>query len=101
MNPSAESPRQQNACSLGVTEGTRTPDLQGHNLGDVTGEKCCRPWERESDLRSALLVADAGPMGALDSRRGRSCPFVASDRSVAKPANWRDGFEFASTQLIP
>jgi hypothetical protein len=63
-----------------VTEGTRTPDLQGHNLGDVTGEKRCRPRERESDLRSALWVADADPRASSTHDEGvvaRLLPAIA------------------------
>jgi hypothetical protein len=53
--------RRQKPCSLGVTEGTRTPDLQGHNLGPVT------------EAAPASQVRDAGDLradpGGTDARR--------------------------------
>ena len=40
----------------GVTEGTRTPDLQGHNLRQFTGDGRVRP----ATMAMACLVAELG-----------------------------------------
>jgi hypothetical protein len=35
-----------------VTEGTRTPDLQGHNLGQVAGDDRCCPTDTSLTIQS-------------------------------------------------
>jgi hypothetical protein len=60
----------------GVTEGTRTPDLQGHNLGAVAGGEPRRPRDTRSDLRASRVVASIGRRTAMAAREGMTSRVV-------------------------
>ena len=74
-------PRRQMPCSLGVTEGTRTPDLQGHNLGAVAGGKRSRPSCTGSDLRQVRVAADVDPRAPKATGKGVGAGMLPSDRT--------------------
>jgi len=57
-----------------VTEGTRTPDLQGHNLGSVAVVGRCSP---------SIVVSYQGGLGLLARGRLRS-PAFNLDGAVAR-----------------
>jgi hypothetical protein len=64
------SPFRQTPSSLGGTEGTRTPDLQGHNLGHAGGGDRRRPWDTTSELRTGGRAARVYPGVAAAAEEG-------------------------------
>jgi hypothetical protein len=86
--------RRQTPCSLGVTEGTRTPDLQGHNLGAVAGGSRSRPWDTGSDLRQIQVAADVDPGAPKATGEGVGAgmlPGTSPSGAGRPPSRWRPG----------
>jgi len=73
-----------------VTEGTRTPDLQGHNLGHTGGGDRRRPWDTTSELRTGGLAA-------------RVYPGVAAAAEEGVGARWLPGRGYATcaSRILP